>query len=294
MWFSLRKGELTMKNFRNPFILGVFTGCMLTTIGYVTVSSTLSLTWSGENQLDSREVQYYDELLPAIIDNNDIPKSLDLEDRGFQHLRTIHSKQQKLQRGVLLSVVVSSVAPVKAVYERVNSTWGKGSKDWKVMVGTKSPFTHEGVLSSDCRDFPSTGDYLSPRQLFCVLERVYSLYHAQYQWFFFATQSVYVSTSYLERLLSKLDADNGIAYLGRPHVVQSYCEGASGFVLSHTTLSVVVSLMESCLEEAGIMSSGGDAYLGACMDQNLHASCSLLGQVSDLKYLAWFLWRDHY
>ena len=86
--------------------------------------------------------------------------------------------------------------------------------------------------------------------------------------------------NYLERLLTDLDPDSGL-YLGQPHGVHSHCVGDSGFILSQRALGTVVSLMDSCLEDDSLKGTPGDEFLGVCIKEKLHATCSPLGKVSE-------------
>lgn len=281
-----------MKKFKYPFLAGALTGGMLTTVVYVAISSFLSLSWSAQHQQHrSREVQEVSEhivpevaelgvdLVPEVVLNT--PENFDFE-VGNDSEELFNSNpvaEQQLWRKMLLTVVAGGGSDL---YERVHTTWGNGSKDWKLVVGSEQN-THtspETILKSTCGNLPSSGSYMLSRELVCVLETVFKRFHAQYRWFLFVPESVYVSVSHLHQLLSHLDPDNGISYLGLPHNIHGHCIGDSGFILSQHTFSAVIPLLGSCLESEGSEVAEGDVFLGNCIKEKLQATCLKLGQVS--------------
>ena len=264
-----------MKKYSNPYILGAFTGCLLTTITYMVLCTGVTLTWSVRSELKRETV--VGEVSPQS------------PARGGRVVEVFPgnqvTEQKQLLRDLLLTVVTSPRTGVEEIYDNVNNTWGEGVPNFRIVVGameTQLPFIAEAALGTKCEDFPSTGDYLSPKQLFCVLEAIYNLYHTRYQWFFLATHTTYVSVRHLERLLRDIDGDGKFMYMGNPHRAQGHCVGDSGFILNQATLKeVVTSLKVPCTEADALRTSEGDSVLGACLEEQLHLTCSpLKAQVS--------------
>jgi hypothetical protein len=199
---------------------------------------------------------------------------------------TEQASKQKLVRKMLLKIVTTPEDNLEDALHKVNTSWGQDTEEWRmaVDVGTsdvkKVPLgAGEHVfLTRDCQDFPE-GEYMSAAQLFCLLEAVHRSFYADYQWFFIATEPIYVSVYQLERHLSRLDSDAEVIYMGRPRVKNSYCIGESGLVLSHRALREIVPLLKNCLEEGNINASQlgtgapkGDFALGTCFTK-LQKTC---------------------
>lgn len=191
----------------------------------------------------------------------------------------VRIEEELLRRKPLLRVVATSRYNFNTVIYRLNATW---SQDWKMAISTKKLQVSGEffMLTPECQDYPRF-EYLLPRQLFCLMEAVYRLYRFHYQWFVFATDSVYISASYLERLLIPLDSDR-VIYMGKPHVNYSYCTGESGLILSQAALERIVPHLQRCLEAENLRekASSGDMALGACFEAKLQTACYEWDEVS--------------
>jgi hypothetical protein len=227
---------------RNPSLLGAFTGCLLTTLAYVIYFSILSTTWSTRHLISVTE-----------------------------DFRSSSPGQQQLVRKILLKVIATSKDNLEDGLHKISTSWGQDTEEWRMAVGTrdlKEVRTAEHVfLAHNCQDFPE-GEYMSAAQLFCLLEAVHRSFYADYQWFFIATEPIYVSVYQLERHLSRLDSDAEVIYMGRPRVKNSYCIGESGLVLSHRALREIVPLLKNCgtvnASQLGTGAPKGDFALGTC------------------------------
>lgn len=259
--------------------MGAFTGCLLTTVVYVVFSGTLSLSWDPQNSITVTEDFDRREALPPftpIVNVNANSKgpsspSSTVKKHTSHASGTPQTSTQHLVRRLLLNVIATSENNLEDALHKVNTSWGQDTEDWRMAVGgTKvgNGAKEDVFLASDCQDFPEE-EYMSAKQLFCLLKAVYKSFYARYQWFFIAIEPIYVSVYQLERHLIKLDSDGEIVYMGRPRAKNSYCIGESGVVLSHTALRNIVPLLTTCLsEESSNFSQDsapkGDFALGSC------------------------------
>lgn len=269
---------------RNPSILGAFTGCLLTTLVYTVFSSTLTLTWNARRsvkeseEFDRRDVVPNAPIYSAGRDRDSIT-SLTQQKSVLQDPRYDQVSKQKLVRKMLLKIIATPKDNLMGALHKVNTSWGQDTEEWLMAVGTKDANKmHMGAnehvfFASKCQDFPERA-YMSPRQLLCLLEAIYKSFYVEYQWFFVATEPIYVSVHQLERRLAKLDADNEVVYMGRPRARNRYCIGESGVVLSHTALREVYPHLRTCLEGNDSQSSTpkGDFALGTCF-MKLQKTC---------------------
>ena len=281
-----------------PSLLGAFAGCLLTTVGYVLVSSGLTLMWNGfpgedteysevivENQSPLRELR------SGILNklHNRITTSYSnftavnaAANRHYSRTNSLFPKKE-----VLLSVLATSTIHVQDSFYLVNSTWGENAYGWKIALGTsnwtnKVPFDGQNTFfSAECGDFLSRKPYLTPKQLFCLLKGVYNKYIFQYEWFLIATDSIYVAINYLGRQLQKLDSTD-IVYTGKPDRNQ-FCAGGPGIVLSQAALKRIVPYLQSCLESGNrSLEVNGDKLLGTCFKNKLQKTCRKLDKVGFL------------
>lgn len=268
---------------KNPTVLGVFTGCLLTTFIYIMFSSALSLTWSASRSVDTAEdlvLRQEDDPTPPLVHlHHERKRKVIASEKTGAHYSI--TKDQQLRRKRLLYTVATSVDNLEDATRKVATTWGQDTfewrSDWQMAVGsdpkTKDKETNKDsvLLVPKCGDFPGIEGYMSSKQLFCLLEAIYSSNYDQYRWFFLATEATYVSVHQLERLLDGLDADNGAVYVGRPHPENGFCVGESGVVLSHTALREIVPHFQACLDVE--QQGGGDAALGDCFKTKLQETC---------------------
>ena len=270
---------------RNPSILGAFTGCLLTTVVYVVFSGALSLTWDAHSSVSVTEDFERREALPPntpIMSVNAFSKgssSSTVKRRTSHDRATLQTSKQYLVRKLLLNVIATSENNLEDAWHKVNTSWGQDTEEWQMAVGGTKVGKGEKehvFLASKCQGFPEE-QYLSAKQLFCLLEAIYKSFGVQYQWFFIATEPIYVSVYQLERHLTKLDSDSEVVYMGRPRAKNSYCVGESGVVLSHSALENIIPLLTSCLgeEDSNFSQVGapkGDFALGSCFTR-LHKTC---------------------
>lgn len=269
---------IRMMRVRNPSILGAFTGCLLTTLVYVVFSGTLSLTWNAQRsamvteEFNRREALPNTPFLSVYSDSKDYSTA---QKHTSHASATEQGSKQQLVRKMLLNMIATSKDNMEDALHKVNTSWGQDTEEWLMAVGTSNG-VHKSdhvFLAPDCEDFPER-EYMAPRQLFCLLEAIYKSFYTKYQWFFIATEPIYVSVYQLERHLIKLDSDSEVIYMGRPRAKNSYCIGESGVVLSHTALREIVPLLKTCLDEGSSNTSllKGDFALGSCFTK-LQRTC---------------------
>lgn len=266
---------------KNPSLLGAFTGCLLTTLAYVVLSSMLSLTWDANSSAKVREDLDRRDAVPntPIFNLGGGVKSPSPSQKFVHQAREdVEPSKQNLVRKMLLNVIATSKDNLRGALHKVNTSWGQDTEEWWMAVGTSAKelplSTRDHVfVVPQCQGFPKE-EYLSPRQLFSLLEAIYDSFYADYQWFFIATEPIYVSVYQLERHLTTLDSDGEMVYMGRPHTDGSYCIGESGVVLSHKALREIVPQLKTCIEgnDSGPSTEKGDLALGTCF-MKLHETC---------------------
>lgn len=275
-------------------LLGAFAGGLLTTLVYVVFSSTLSLTWNAQRSAEVVE-DFARRDAPSPIsslrtENNDFSVDRD-RDPLNQYAATggeRSSEKQLLRRKMLLQVIATSQNNVMDALNKVNTSWGQDTREWMMALSTKDADKQKMSVSQHvfvtpkCQDYPQ-GAYMTPVQLFCLLEAIYESFYLEYQWFFIATEPIYVSVYQLERVLTNLDPDGQLIYMGKPHAKKGYCIGESGIVLSHAALREIVPHLQACLEvnssrpftpsSSAEDSSTGDVALGRCFGMKLKGTC---------------------
>ena len=192
------------------------------------------------------------------------------------------SQEQKKQ---LLTVIVSSRGLLKRTSDRIRSTWGSESADYRIIVGSQGgevDNTIPNVLGSSHPDYPSF-PYLSFSELVGVIDLVSENFLEYYNWFLLAPTNTYVSVQSLGRLLQDINP-NKVVYIGRPSNTTkdkgSFCEGGPGIVFSHMALYQMKGKLQQCVKD----SKGGTGYreLGLCLSSKLDAKCQFNKNVSIL------------
>jgi len=196
----------------------------------------------------------------------------------------------------LFTAVYTSRADVEVTAGILNATQDTVTMDYRIFFGGDSDFPIEWrklpiMQLKQEQDFSSQP---TVHQLFSLLKFVHKKYIGTYDWFLLASSEVYVATSDLEKLLSKLDPHT-IVYMGRPGsqnpiemaslrmmVNEYFCEGGPGIILSHTALEAIVPFLDECLKQVQSYStfSRSDVELGRCFSRKLDVHCSTSQEVT--------------
>ena len=267
--------------------MGAVTGCFFTTLLYFVFFRSPLLgrgVDTGENLV--REPFFLGEEVNPVGAGSSAARNSAQE----AHYRSPAGQRGAFMRKMLLQVIATSRGNLNIAQHKVNTSWGQDSVDWRLALATKDPNKlkvndrSRFLVATECQEFPDS-EYLSPVQLFCLLEAVLNSPHSQYRWFLFAQDmgvggTVYISVNQLERVLAELDPDV-VTYMGRPHTSNGYCEGKSGILLSQRALKEVVPHLQSCLDDERANTTGvGDEVLGACFESKLQKTCHQWHEVS--------------
>jgi len=204
----------------------------------------------------------------------------------------------------LFTAVYTSRADVEVTAGILNATQDTVTMDYRIFFGGDSDFPIEWrklpiMQLKQEQDFSSQP---TVHQLFSLLKFVHKKYIGTYDWFLLASSEVYVATSDLEKLLSKLDPYTPV-YMGKPGSTdpaemadlkmipnEYFCEGGPGIILSHAGLEAIVPFLDECLKqmesymnEEGSGSESefgrGDTELGRCFSRKLDIQCSTSREV---------------
>ena len=176
----------------------------------------------------------------------------------------------------LLIVVVTSQKLLQRTANRISRTWGRQTKDYRIIVGNGKYSDTSGItklLPVSYSDFPAF-PYLSIGDLNFLLNLVRSEFTEQYNWFIFVSSNTYISVPSLQRFLNSMDASKPL-YMGYPSnktlpTGLRYCEGGPGLVFSHTALS---GITEPCVSGSSSREEPGYQDLGKCLVSRLKVDC---------------------
>ncbi|CAM9373758.1 unnamed protein product [Lampetra planeri] len=191
------------------------------------------------------------------------------------------STELGLRERLLVGVLTSRLTlPTLAV--AVNRTAGHHLPRTLFFTGQRSPSRGPQGMN-----VVTHGDERPVWNMYHTLRYVHDHHGADYDWFFFAQDDSYMQAERVKELVGHLSIDAKV-YLGHPEEFimnvgdvdgamgggsqGHYCHGGYGFVLSRKALLDLNPHLESCRDD--ILSSRADEWLGRCLIDTLHLSCS--------------------
>lgn len=293
------------KTLNSTYVRGVLVGCVLaslllmaSTLVHRGISLSFESVYGDEvERIEGRSSLFYETLLSSAAVNSDAVQGPE-EEQVTTHSSVLPasgkepvepfsggltSQEQKKQ---LLTVIISSRGLLGRTSNRIRSTWGSETENYRIAVGKQGgevDTTIPNVLVSPHPDYPGF-PYLSLRDLVGLINLVRSNFLEYYNWFLFAPTNTYVSIKALERFLHDINP-NKVVYIGRPNNSSkdkaSFCEGGPGIIFSHMALYQMKGKLQQCVAD----SKGDLGYreLGQCLLSHLDAKCQFDKDVSNFR-----------